>query len=538
MTRPRSALRGRTLVALFLLLPAAAEDPPVSTEHQMLVATGAAPVIDGQIGESEWEGATTFTVRRGTEVFGNGWMRRTGRQLYVAFDTALPPWAIGLRFNFGDPMSGRSNLVLVTPVNPRTPLTAFRHLVDQPADRVSAAAADIRFKLPEKGFSFEMRLPLDLLEIAPTDATYRFSLEVWALVGNRALAAYPQDPDVATVEARPIPIRSEGAWGAEDEAGPPEPGALAFLEEIADTPEGEPAFAQEAGWATGQRDIAALAALEARAVKLAKAYPDLIALHAFLVHVRIAMNDLEGALDALDTQAKMLSWLAEFPRNRMVRSRILRDLGRYDEALAVLEKPEEVPEVDAKLETERHDVTGLRDAWRIEKRIREAEAARDDLPRVRLKTSKGEIDIELFEDDAPNAVANFISVVESGLYDGTRFHWSAGGDRIIGGDPNSKDDDPHNDGFGDPGYMIESEPGRRMTFPMTVGFVDKRRHRRTEGCAFAIYFSSFPAEDGINTVLGRVIGGEDAVQKISYYDTIEKATVLRKRDHPYTPVKR
>ena len=51
-----------------------------------------------------------------------------------------------------------------------------------------------------------------------------------------------------------------------------------------------------------------------------------------------------------------------------------------------------------------------------------AEPPKDPLPQVLLKTSRGEILIELYEDDAPNTVANFISLVEKGFYDGTTFH--------------------------------------------------------------------------------------------------------------------
>ena len=57
-----------------------------------------------------------------------------------------------------------------------------------------------------------------------------------------------------------------------------------------------------------------------------------------------------------------------------------------------------------------------------EKPLREAEAKADDLPRVLLKTSKGDIELELFENEAPNTVANFISLVEKGFYNGLTFH--------------------------------------------------------------------------------------------------------------------
>ncbi|MGD9127424.1 MAG: peptidylprolyl isomerase, partial [Planctomycetia bacterium] len=60
-------------------------------------------------------------------------------------------------------------------------------------------------------------------------------------------------------------------------------------------------------------------------------------------------------------------------------------------------------------------------AWAKEKEIRDKEAKADDLPRVLLKTSAGDIVIELFENEAPNTVANFVSLVEKGFYDGLTF---------------------------------------------------------------------------------------------------------------------
>ena len=60
-----------------------------------------------------------------------------------------------------------------------------------------------------------------------------------------------------------------------------------------------------------------------------------------------------------------------------------------------------------------------KEAWAKEKAIRDAEAKADDLPRVLLKTNKGDIVIELFENQAPNTVANFISLVKKGFYNGS-----------------------------------------------------------------------------------------------------------------------
>ena len=65
---------------------------------------------------------------------------------------------------------------------------------------------------------------------------------------------------------------------------------------------------------------------------------------------------------------------------------------------------------------------GYAKLWDTESKLRTAEVEADDLPRVRLTTSKGEVDIELYENEAPETVGNFINLVEQGYYDGLKFH--------------------------------------------------------------------------------------------------------------------
>jgi len=528
--------------ALLAAVPAAAQELAPKAPPALLVPAGAVPAVDGRIGPDEWQGAAAFTVHRGEDVVGRGSMTRAGRQLYFAFDSPLSPWGLGVRLTFTDPTSGRANLVLVTPVDPpRPPLAAFRRLAGRDAEPVPASSCDIRFDLAgREGFACEARLPLDLLEIAPTDHAYAFSIELWALGQERTIAVFPQEDRAATTHVVPAELRSEGAWGAAEAGSPalPPSEALLLLEDVEKQSEGGPLFPRDAGWLDGRRKDAPLAALEERAVRIAAATPDVIAVRTFLVQVRIARNDFAGALKALDELAAFLPPLATTSRHLLIRMQLLRDVGRYDEASKVLTDNAEHLGEDPAAAREAVVLADLRESWRVEQELRKAEAARDDLPRVLLKTTKGDIVVELYEDDAPNGVANFISLVESGHYDGTRFHWADGGGRVVGGDPNSRDDDPHNDGFGDPGYMIESEPGRRLVFPLTVGYADKRRQRRTEGCSFVIHLSPFPLADGVNTTFGRIVAGEDVAVRLEYYDTLEKATVLRKRPHPYAPVKR
>ncbi|MEK6931820.1 MAG: peptidylprolyl isomerase, partial [Thermoproteota archaeon] len=70
---------------------------------------------------------------------------------------------------------------------------------------------------------------------------------------------------------------------------------------------------------------------------------------------------------------------------------------------------------------------------------------------VILHTNLGKIVIELFPNDAPNHVVNFIKLSENGFYDGTIFHRIIPGFMIQGGDPNTKDKDQSTWGSGGPG---------------------------------------------------------------------------------------
>ncbi|RMG34316.1 MAG: peptidylprolyl isomerase [Planctomycetota bacterium] len=164
------------------------------------------------------------------------------------------------------------------------------------------------------------------------------------------------------------------------------------------------------------------------------------------------------------------------------------------------------------------------------------------MPRVELQTTKGKIVLELFENEAPNTVANFITLVEKGFYDGTAFHRVIPAFMIQGGDPNSRDEDPTNDGIGGPGYTIACEcyqANARKHFRGSLSMAHAGRD--TGGSQFFITHLPTPhlnADSQRNTghtVFGRVVSGMDVVDAIEKGDRIVKATVLRKRPHPYRP---
>ena len=76
---------------------------------------------------------------------------------------------------------------------------------------------------------------------------------------------------------------------------------------------------------------------------------------------------------------------------------------------------------------------------------------------VIMETTRGVIKLKLFPDKAPNHCKNFKKLANSGFYDGTTFHRIIPGFMIQGGDLNSRDNDPNNDGHGGPGWTVDAE---------------------------------------------------------------------------------
>lgn len=194
-----------------------------------------------------------------------------------------------------------------------------------------------------------------------------------------------------------------------------------------------------------------------------------------------------------------------------------------------------------------------RSLWQQEEKLRKAETKADDLPKVKMQTSRGDIVVELFENEAPNTVANFISLVEKGFYDGTQFHRVLPGFMAQGGDPFSKDPVKNKEliGKGSPGYTIADEfasPNHRNHFRGTLSMAHSAQPN-SAGSQFFICFAPVPNLDGAYTAFGRVIEGLDVLSHLQRIDPdkereqssgvtpdkIVKAEVLRKRSHPYEP---
>lgn len=194
--------------------------------------------------------------------------------------------------------------------------------------------------------------------------------------------------------------------------------------------------------------------------------------------------------------------------------------------------------------------------WEKERALRDKERMAADLPRVVLSTTRGEIEIELFENEAPNTVANFIFLVEKGFYTNLDFHRvirhfmaQGGGSELIKTETNL-DGTLKKRGNGGPGYTIADEihENSRRHFRGTVSMANFGPD--TGGSQFFIMFQPKATLDGRHTVFGRVVRGMNVVSYfmprdpekikevpgIEMPDKILSARVVKKRNHPYSPV--
>ena len=175
--------------------------------------------------------------------------------------------------------------------------------------------------------------------------------------------------------------------------------------------------------------------------------------------------------------------------------------------------------------------------------IRQAEAKADDLPRVKLITSKGEIVLELFENESPGTVANFISLIKNDFYKDLKFHRVIEGSVAQGGCPKG-------DGSGGPGYKIYSEctnPESRRHFTGSLSMANSGRD--TGGSQFFLTHRRTNELDGQHTVFGRIVSGMDVLRtlEVNYTlagaipgagaDVMESVEIIRDRGTEYVPNK-
>jgi len=129
-----------------------------------------------------------------------------------------------------------------------------------------------------------------------------------------------------------------------------------------------------------------------------------------------------------------------------------------------------------------------------------------------IQTDKGNIDLVLFPQAAPQAVNSFIFLAEQGYYDGVTFHRVLPDFMAQGGDPTGT-------GSGGPGYTIANETGAGLLFDSEgVLAMANTGQPNSNGSQFFITYSPQPSLDGGYTIFGRVLAGMDVVRALAPRD--------------------
>lgn len=138
--------------------------------------------------------------------------------------------------------------------------------------------------------------------------------------------------------------------------------------------------------------------------------------------------------------------------------------------------------------------------------------------RATIETDKGEIELELYPQHAPQTVNNFVALARDGFYDGLIFHRVIARFMIQGGDPTGT-------GRGGPGYTFMDEvrdnPLRHGTGALSMANAGPN----TNGSQFFITHAPQPHLDGRHTVFGQVVRGQDVVDAVEQGDRMLRVTI-------------
>ncbi|MCJ7580470.1 MAG: peptidylprolyl isomerase [Candidatus Aminicenantes bacterium] len=138
--------------------------------------------------------------------------------------------------------------------------------------------------------------------------------------------------------------------------------------------------------------------------------------------------------------------------------------------------------------------------------------------KVKMETTRGDINIELYPQHAPKTVNNFVFLAGEGFYDGVVFHRVINDFMIQGGDPTGT-------GCGGPGYKFEDEV-KNNPLKHEQGVISMANAGpNTNGSQFFITHSPQPHLNGHHTVFGKVVDDQDIVDSIRQGDKIVHVTL-------------
>jgi len=138
--------------------------------------------------------------------------------------------------------------------------------------------------------------------------------------------------------------------------------------------------------------------------------------------------------------------------------------------------------------------------------------------RVTIETNRGNMVLELYPEHAPKTVNNFVFLAQDGFYDGIVFHRVISDFMVQGGDPTGT-------GRGGPGYQFEDEVAENPLKHEAKVISMANAGPNTNGSQFFITHSPQPHLDGMHTVFGKVVEGQEIVDAIQQGDRMVKVMV-------------
>lgn len=140
--------------------------------------------------------------------------------------------------------------------------------------------------------------------------------------------------------------------------------------------------------------------------------------------------------------------------------------------------------------------------------------------KAEIKTEKGTMNVELYENDAPGTVANFVKLAKEGFYNGLNFHRVIPDFVIQGGCPNGN-------GMGGPGYTIKCETSGGNQYHDRGVLSMAHAGKNTGGSQFFICHSRNNTShlDGVHTCFGKVVTGLEVIDDIRQGDEIEEIII-------------
>ncbi|MFW5755891.1 MAG: peptidylprolyl isomerase [Tangfeifania sp.] len=145
------------------------------------------------------------------------------------------------------------------------------------------------------------------------------------------------------------------------------------------------------------------------------------------------------------------------------------------------------------------------------------------MTKATIRTAKGVMKVDFYDEDAPGTVDNFVNLTESGFYDGLTFHRVIPDFVIQGGCPDGT-------GAGGPGYTIKCETNGEKQYHDRGVLSMAHAGKNTGGSQFFICHNRENTKhlDGHHTCFGKVVEGLDVIDEIRPGDVIEKVEITEK----------